>query len=693
MVQEGIESFRPRAGIIKTIGEELISNDTVAILELVKNSYDADATKVEIHFTEPLQIGKGGIIIKDNGIGMDLNTVRKGWMEPATIIKRRRKKSTKDRKLLGEKGIGRFASAKLARELELITKKKKEKEIRVQINWDEFDNLDKYLDEIWCKWKIIDDGYIEGHGTTLKLIGLTSNWNEEKLRELNISLSRLINPFAPIEDFEIKLYLPKEFIRLEGKVSPPNVLQKPDYSIKGNISSDGNANITYYSKRKNINESIVKVFLLKNSVSGKVDRKPSCGPFEFEFRVWDRDLLVELSEELGIGTQEIRKDLDSAPGISIYRDGFRVLPYGEKKNDWLRLDIRRVQNPTLRLSNNQVKGYLSISNDNNPILKDQSNREGIIESKEFNDFKDLIILILNEIEPRRYKERPRKFNKEVTGLFSQINIDPLMQILDKKLPGDSEAKQIFIETDSKIKEGIKRVQEVLSRYRRLSTLGLLLDVVLHDGNGILLRIENESLILKKELKKESLNIQKCNQHIDFIINEKNTLSKLFIRLEPFSGKRRNKPRKIILEEYIQNVFELLKGKLKDIDATISIPNGKTEIIIDESDVEIIFVNLLENSIYWLGTLKQKDNKIFVDIDTTENDIVIIFSDNGLGINPEDIGYIFDPYFSRKPDGIGLGLTIVGEIIAEYGGIFDLIDSGPLPGANFRIILRRENNGN
>src|SRR5690606_24880264 len=145
-------------------------------------------------------------------------------------------------------------------------------------------------------------------------------------------------------------------------------------------------------------------------------RKPLVGPFNFEFRAWDRDndSLRKIATEIGSTLKNIKGDLDDLAGISIYRDNFRVLPYGEKKNDWLRLDIRRVNNPTLRLSNIQVVGYVSVNLDKNPDLKDQSNRERIVESQAFIDFKELIILVLNELEQRRYEERPRESDETET---------------------------------------------------------------------------------------------------------------------------------------------------------------------------------------------------------------------------------------------------------------------------------------
>ena len=681
IIKKGKTVLRPRARIIRIIGEELISNDMVAIVELVKNSYDADAKKVEIKFNEPLKEGFGSIIIRDDGSGMDLETVKKGWMEPASTTKAEKRKSRKGRKLLGKKGIGRFASAKLSKKLYMTTKTKEDNEIHSYFNWEHFKNDKKYLDEIECEWEVRKPESIQKHGTLLVLNELNSDWNEKKLEKLKTHLSRLISPFEikAVEDFEIELILPKEFENISGLINPPESLGRPDYRIKGNVNINGEVTFIYESRKTGEKPQAKEDVILR-----KPTRKPKCGQFEFEFRVWD---IGEKESRL----RDVKRDLKEVGGISIYRDGFRVAPYGEPKNDWLGLDIRRVNNPTQRLSNNQITGYVSISLEKNPVLVDQSNREGIVESQEFEDIKESIKDILSRLENERYNERPRegKEVKNILKIFSKISLDPVIEIVNKRLPEDKEAQQIVKNTDNSIKEGIKQAQEVISRYRRLSTLGLLIDVLLHDGNNILLRLDNEVLLLEKELNKKSGN-GVIFDHLKNIQLERKALSKLFERLEPFGGRKRGRPKTILLENAIKNVFELFKIKILELNVETRITEGETKVTFDESDLQMIFVNLLDNSLYWLDNLKQKEKKITVEITETQDELQIIFSDNGPGVKNEDAERIFEPYFSRKPDGIGLGLTIAGELIEEYGGYLELISNGPLEGVSFRIKLIRGN---
>jgi len=327
--------------------------------------------------------------------------------------------------------------------------------------------------------------------------------------------------------------------------------------------------------------------------------------------------------------------------------------------------------------------------DKNPDLRDQSNREGIIESQAFLDFQEIIISVISELEDKRYRERPRKEDASAKeGIFSGITIAPVMEMVAKKLPGDAEAKQVVEDTDRKIKEGVKQVQDVIARYRRLSTLGQLIDTVLHDGNSVLLKIENGVMLFEKELKKDTVDESVLKNNIDLIKREKNLLAELFRRLEPFGGRKRGRPKEVILEKAVADIFAIHASEIEKNKINVTLPSGETRVTIDEAEFEMIVVNLLQNSLYWLETITDRERKIVVSLESAENNLVMIFSDNGPGVKEEIAPFIFDPYYSKKPNGIGLGLTHVGEIVTEYDGSLELIENGPLDGATFKITFRR-----
>ena len=702
-IKKGNFIFKPKARIIKTIGEELISNDNVAVVELIKNSYDAESLLVEITFdgiVKEKQEGKkikkyidkttASIIICDEGKGMDFTTIESAWMEPATNFKKKGENQNTKRKFTGEKGIGRFASAKLASQLELITKQKGSNEVVVHFNWDDFSNENNYLENIQVRWEIRSSTEIKECGTILKLTNLNNDWDEDKIRELRVTLSRLLNPIVPVEDFSIGVRLPKGLDEnLNGSIERPETLNKPDYYIKGSITENGRpSKFVFFSKNKGNEEVLVfqdSDFLLKDP-----PRKSIAGKFDFEFRIWNRDDLNRLSKEVNSNVKNVKKDLDDLSGISIYRDNVRVLPYGNKNNDWARLDIRRVNNPTLRLSNNQIVGYIAIGLEANPMLKDQSNREGIVEGQALEDVKDLIKLILNEVEQKRYNERPRESNKQSISkesLFEKFSLQSISTLVKKKNPSNRIIIEAIEKKDVEIKESVAKVQEVISRYRRLTTLGQLIDVIVHDGANYLNQIGLSVNSIAKTLKKTDVQKEELLKVTADIQNIRKDFAQLFKRIEPFGGRKRGRPKTVILEDVIKNQFMNYHTDLNRLNIFYDVSETKNSVTMDEAELGIIFMNLIQNSIYWLENT-DAERKIVVLIEKTNSEeLYVIFSDSGPGIKNGTENTIFEPYFSTKPDGIGLGLSIVGELVSEYNGEFMLINNGILDGATFKITFR------
>ena len=698
--------FRPKARLIKTIGEELISSDNVAVVELVKNSYDANSPIVTITFLGNVKQKKQGRIIQnylskegasieiyDQGSGMSFETVKSAWMEPATDFKK--KNTNKNRKFTGEKGIGRFASAKLASRLELITKQKEGKELVVTFNWEDFDK-DDYLENIHIHWEEREPQEFkkENSGTLLRLKNLNSDWDTEKIRVLRTDLSRLLNPIIPIEKFLIEINIPEELDKegkLNGIIEGTELLNKPNYYIKGTITKEGYPkDFIYFSKEKGKEEQL---FIETNKfIQSSMLKAPIMGEFSFEFRVWnrDRDNLRNLGREVDFKYGEVKKILDEQSGISIYRDGFRVLPYGTPNNDWVRLDLRRVNNPTLRLSNNQIVGYILISTEENPLLKDQSNREGIVEGEAFDDLKEYIKLILNEVEQRRYQERERFQTSDPNtdkNLFEKASLDTIIKTAKEKVPEQEELIKNLEQKNIELEKVITNAQEIISRYRRLSILGQLIDTIIHDGRGYLSKIDGRCYLILEELKEELLNKSEIEDNTNKIQKTRKDFSKLFERIEPFGGKRRGKFTNIVIEELIKDQFLLYNREISNLKIQYSISESNHTMKIDKADFGIIFMNLIQNSIYWLAN-SDKARKIEVEVSDSSESIDIVFSDNGPGIKEGTEQSIFKPYFSTKPDGVGLGLTIVGELVSEYKGKLMLIDNGPLEGATFKMIFKK-----
>ena len=552
-LRKGTSSLRPRANIIRLIGDELISSDTVAVTELVKNAYDADATEVTVRFSGDMEKQHEQIEVIDNGTGMSIDTVRSAWLEPATSAKKTTRITSRGRRILGEKGIGRFAAARLGTELEMITKQpKSDTEISVLFDWGAFDG-ESYLDEIECTWEERPAALIKSHGTILRISGLGDKWFAEDFKELRNSLSRIISPFDAIKEFKVVLDLPAEFKDLSESIAPSRLLSHPHYTIKGKVSKTGQYELEY-TGRSGRAEPVKGVF-------GKPRARES-GPFEVELRIWDRDPpgIQELTDAFRIEPSEVREDLNSNSGVYIYRDDFRVLPYGEPNNDWLRLDLRRVQNPTMRVSNNQVVGCILVSADRNSELRDQTNREGIVASRAFEDLKTLVKEVLSQAEQRRYRERrPAKSAQGARGgIFSNFNLSLVRSAVLEKYPADQQLLEVVHEQEKDLSQRVVAVQDVLARYRRLATMGKLVDIFLHEGRTPLNKISSEAELgieSLESLEGHSPAVSRLRKKLKFILGQTSLLSSLLKKMEPFGGRKRGRPARVILESIIADAFD------------------------------------------------------------------------------------------------------------------------------------------
>tara|TARA_A100000171_G_scaffold25970_1_gene24265 strand:- start:5704 stop:7953 length:2250 start_codon:yes stop_codon:yes gene_type:complete len=731
------ESFalRPKARILKTLGEELISSETVALIELVKNAYDADAENVLISFSGDLKEGGGAIEVIDDGHGMDMDTIRNSWMIIATSTKKDNKKSKSGRRrVLGEKGIGRFAAARIAEELELFTRTRDQADTEsyAVFDWTQFDDDERFLDEIlfladdqtateivpgWQLKDFSEKRYrVPYHGTVLRMNRLKHTWEKHDLDNLQRGLSRLLSPFYPKNDFNIFLNLPDERSEFNSRITPPEIIKYPHYIVKGEVKEDGKysliVQIEEESQSHDFDGYFYKVFSDNEWVLYPATQKPElledpsvqkgveCGPFMFELRIWDRDELENVNQKVGGGIRSVRKDLDAIAGINIYRDGFRVLPYGEPDNDWLRLDIRRVQAPTRRLSNNQITGYISITADRNPELHDRSNREGLDNNAAYADLQNIMKFVLNETENLRYaskrKKPEEKEQDDQKGLFDPPDFNKITDAVARGDASKKEALDLINQAEADWKNQIKKLQGVLSQYHALATLGGIVDKILHDGRQPLAKIQTEAG-LGKEMIEDLLSanpgvpqLKSFEKSYEKIVGQSSILRDVFRRAEPFGGRKRGRPRKYYIEDLVRDIFQLYEKELKDSSINIDLPDSETLVSIDTTELSEIFTNLITNSLYWLKSVPEAKRNIRVMVERkSSGSLEIIFSDTGPGIEPKYKDHIFEPYFSRKPEGHGLGLCLVGEIVHDYyNGSVELLDTGKSGGAVFRIILKK-----
>ena len=433
-----IAAFRPRAKLVSLLGDQLISDAAVGLIELVKNSYDADATNVDVTLQGLTNPEDTVIIVHDNGIGMSLEDLTGKWFSPATSHKEQAKARNQRTKLgrlpIGEKGVGRFAAHKLGRRLTLVTRKEDQPEIVVSVDWDEFDSAELFLDGVTMRVEMREPELYTGNstGTRMEMAIARSSWNLKLVKKVHRALRRLQSPFKRHRDrkFCVGFRCP-EHPELEN-IDPVEFLERSHYNIKVRVSKSGIATYTYSCAHPEVDSREIenKESLVPLALSELSGNKPACGPFAFELYVWQRS--VKHMKQSGISPAE----LNAMCGVSIYRDGLRVYPYGEPGNDWLYLDQERIQSPSEKLGNNQVVGLVYIDQGRNLELRDKTNREGLIENDAFNDLRALIRAAIKLFSVYWRKDRPGK--EEKNYVLPPIGHEELARFLTSKLRDDNE---------------------------------------------------------------------------------------------------------------------------------------------------------------------------------------------------------------------------------------------------------------
>ncbi|MBP2279191.1 signal transduction histidine kinase [Psychrobacter sp. PL19] len=723
-------NIRPSARLIKTIGEDLIGDSNAALMELIKNSYDADASFVKIIFKYRIENDEEVLSIKviDNGHGMDSNTVINKWLVPATDDKLIRKTSRKfERALQGRKGIGRFASAILGQELTLISRVEKE-QTTIILDWNEFSS-DKFLSDIELLVEVEAGRYETG--TTIEIIAKNqsldeddkkSYWNADSLEKLINELRKLVTPFDEFEEDDFKISLevinaPYDFKSGEIDVERYPIIDFYDYRIHGTVDSDGKASLTY-ENAVDINARQIHSFT-KNIAPTEDERH--CGKIELDLRVFDREadafsnlidkgLIDPISQEK-IGKQQARRELNSVYGVNIYKNKFRISPYGNQGVDWLKLDNRRIQNPSMRIGNNQIVGFVTIQPEELSGLNEKSARDGLKENASFKGLKHILEDVIRELELKRFsfRKKSRKGRSREDTIDFQINDlfdfgdlkDVIRKNFDEQVDEQTYQKIIGLitkkeESKSKLLEDIKRQIAV---YQGQATLGKIVNVVIHEGRKPLqyFQLESKNLIDSFEMYEKGNDEDILNDIKDIIFGFKKNaqdLSSLYKRITPLASQRRSKKKSFLINKAIQNSFKIFDVQLK---------TSKIEFQIDidhnilaygwEQDLEVAFTNLIENSIFWLSKKDTDDKLIQVKANMSlSNECSIFYKDNGPGIKEDYIvsGDVFDPGFTTKDtdDATGLGLAIAGEAVERLEGKLYALESDE--GACFEIKIKVPN---
>lgn len=693
--------------VFAALGADLVTNDVVAIIELVKNSYDAFANNVWISFGNDSRKGRY-LEILDDGCGMTRDIIENVWCLIATPYKEIHhhiQSGNKKRRVAGEKGLGRLSVARLGDDLEMLTRASRSTCWELNVDWPKMSNTDDLSSCYVNLRKYPKKSPIKKTGTRIRIFGLKNTWDEAKLDDLNENLARLKSPFSDLGDFDIFISIPDDESENEVRIETPEFLARPKYSITGSADTSGNIRCNYkynpvsHGKTRKTTRSL-KWSQVYNSMEKKVlrafpfsSKRAHCGSFQFDIRVWDiaSSDTQEISDEYGIKKGMIRKAISAHKGISVYRDEILVLPKSNIARDWLGLDLRRVSKVGTRLSTNQIVGYVSISAETNPSIQDTSDRERLVSNLEVAEFQEILKAVVSILENERDEDRVKPLReKPMEDLFAKLSAEELVEEvsdLAEQQGSAEDALKLLKVFSVDLSSTRKAIQGRFVYYSRLATVGTIAHMLVHEirhrtiAFGSVIRLFNKHCSPFDNEKLEE-GISQANSSVTAL----ERLAEIFSPLASRFFRRRK--RFSIFEKQIRDCQSLLEGELKRNQIECICPSSETHIAVDPGELDAILLNLMTNSIYWLQQVPKKDRKIIFKINklSGKERIKIWIHDTGPGIDDDYVDKIFWPGVTLKQKGIGMGLTIVAELISVYEGELYTEHPGKMGGASFSFDL-------
>ena len=449
-------------------------------------------------------------------------------------------------------------------------------------------------------------------------------------------------------------------------------------------------NVPYTLSLKDIQISGLSVFKERFTEKNLFDeieiRNTTCGDFKFNFFVFDFAADKESAYYLDKKDKETIKE----HRIYLYRDHIRVAPYGDPDNDWLEIDKKRgVGRAGDYLSNDQVVGFVDISKQGNPRLKDKTNREGLIE--EGNATRDFIVLLhsfLLFIRQHAYRQYQEKVKQQKEQQINKLRVvDNQFSQLKESIGENTKALSAYNELYKSYQIEKKFYQNRLDNTEDLAAVGLSVETASHDMSMMLTKGVDAIDNLIKDIDGGVLTDEQ-------IENELHSIRGMFsfvkdqmrdIQLMFKSSKQRRRP--IRFEDLLEKVEKIYKRTLNREHIEYSVNKIGSPIIAKCTDAVILqlLINLFDNAVYWLAMPDIVEKRITITLDG--NNQQVIFSDNGPGIRDDDKPYIFEAFYSGKEDGRGLGLYIARQLLQRMGYsilLAEIPSEQILSGANFVI---------
>ena len=678
-----ISPFRPRARLLELLGEQLIDNARLAVFEMVKNAYDADANEVKVLLYHP-DTKEGKISVHDDGTGMTLETLSDVWLEPGAGNRFEQKtagiRSERFNRLpLGEKGVGRFAAHKLGNKICLWTQAADNPEYHVEINWAEQIKR-RYMDETEVEIQESSGVHFgpKETGTHIEISALKSRWTRGDVRRLWNNVTSITAPFTTSDDFDVTLEVPGRTTWLKGLLAVGDIVGGAIWSYEFNFTPHGYTWNYEFSPPKAIRvdkqeqqEKLGKLPFPKSLAKAHYEHPnrtknkifPSTVPTDFcdgigsvrgTLLVFDKD-----REILPLLTRpsQVVSYLDENGGIRVYRGDVRVYSYGEPGNDWLGLDSRRVNQPTRSISNNNVIGLVALDDAESLKLREKTSRDGFDDNTEYQRFRIIVLSAINHLEGLRSVDKNR-MKRVLDRKAKASHISPHSAI--KELRDYARKHNVNPQINRIVDKLEQRVSAMQDTLLRPGATQMHIAIVFHE-------VEVGIRALHSAIRR--------GEDVEQLERRSNALVEL---LDSFANFFRKTPEEQMrMSELVETVMHINADRFRRHSVSVSCqwksPKARDFSVRAPKNILMGAIsNVMDNSIYWLdqrwgekSSTRARVLKIFGS-DYFKEGPALVVADNGPGymLAPEDI---LQPFVTLKPDGMGIGMYYARLVMEMLGG--------------------------
>jgi hypothetical protein len=721
-VATGKRAFKVDARALLSLGRESIKDHTTALVELIKNAYDADADHVEVDV-----IGEDDLIrIADDGEGMNSEDINSKWLRIGFSEKRTRRVSHKGRRETGEKGIGRLSADRLGAQLRLQSQKLDEPAVGVSVNWNEFDVEGKEIGavpvaEVPSPRPNLPAKSAGKKGTEILIGQLRQEWTASDIKTLETELSTLVPPDVAKTDFAIWLRTERggEYRRISSSFE-----EGAELEFRGSFDSKGQ--LTYEiserpaapgQKRRTIKHGKIP---WAQHVPAQSDKQYSLGRFSVVLSFFLRQGVSLAGFSLG----QLKEYLDTYGGVRIYRDNIRVKPYGDpnhSEGDWLGLSERRVKNPAgagrkdYRIAANQLVGAVYIGRDLNPALADSAAREGLVHGDAYSAFHAAVfgcVVLLETTYHQRFVEKKgpdapepkvdlpvvvgeiKTEIAEVTKNLAKVDTEE-MRVASTRLLTESVAKLEAVA--KKVAIAGREIHELANQatvYRGLATVGIAAAVFGHETESALAQAKLSTGLAFAAIDRDAPKIPLSKKEL---VKAQDAVERVQVWGQFALARVKKDKRRRTRVDVSELVSRLVDEMAPLFEASTIVLNHRVQKDVQirgfAMDFEALLVNLLTNA-YHAAKLAKRNRQVLVSLNVggrgDSRTLRLSVADSGPGITKEHLSQIWTPLFSTRvddrgrPNGTGLGLTIVKSIADDMQGAVMALPKGDLGGATVEV---------